>query len=261
MTNAQTNTQSSNPKLAVQMYSLRALETPLDDVLGEVAAAGYDGIETVGTQGVTAAELKALLEKHGLTVSSSHTALTDLEADPEGVVAFNKAVGNDTIIVPWLDPGDRSDDAQGWQELGARLGKLAQTVQGHGLDLLYHNHDFEMQTVDGKTGLEWLLTGAGEALGLELDLAWVVRGNQDPLALLEAFSGRVKRVHVKDIAPEGENEDEDGWADVGSGTLQWDVILPAAEAAGATWFVVEHDNPKDPVASIRNSAAYLKGER
>ncbi len=250
----------NKPELAVQMYSLRNLDLPLDEILAEVAAAGYDGIETVGTQGVTADELEELLGKHGLKVASSHTALTDLETDLEGVVAFNKAVGNDTIIVPWLDPGDRSDDARGWQDLGTRLGELARTVQGHGLNLLYHNHDFEMKTVDGKTGLEWLAQSAGESLGLELDIAWVVRGNQDPLGLLQTFSGRVKRVHVKDIAPPGENEDEDGWADVGSGTLGWDAILPAAEAAGAEWFVVEHDNPKDPVASVRSSATYLKGK-
>ena len=253
-----TNAQSSKPKLAVQMYSLRALENPLDDVLGEVAAAGYDGIETVGTQGVTADELSALLEKHGLRVASSHTALTDLENDPEGVVAFNKAVGNDTIVVPWIDPGARSEDAEGWQDLGVRLGELAKKLTQSDMKLLYHNHDFEMQMVAGRPALEWLVEGAGKSLGLELDLAWVVRGNQDPLEMLQTFSGRVDRVHVKDIAPVGENEDEDGWADVGSGTLEWDVLLPAAEAAGAEWFVVEHDNPKDPVASVRNSAAYLK---
>ncbi len=242
------------------MYSLRNLELPLGEILGEVADAGYDGIETVGTQGVTADELNALLEKHGLTVSSSHVALTDLENDPDGVIAFNKAVGNDTIIVPWIDPGARSEDAQGWQDLGVRLGEHAKKLEESGMKLLYHNHDFEMKMIAGRPALEWLVEGAGESLGLELDLAWVVRGDRDPLDLLQTFSGRVERVHVKDIAPPGENEDEDGWADVGSGTLSWDTLLPAAEAAGAAWFVVEHDNPKDPVASVRNSATYLKGK-
>ena len=255
-----TNTpQSSQPKLAVQMYSLRKLDAPLDEVLGEVAAAGYDGIETVGTQGVSADELKSMLDKHGLVVASSHTALADLESDMAGVVAFNQAVGNDTLIVPWLDPGDRSDAAEGWQDLGVRLGELAKAAQNSQMQLLYHNHDFEMRLIAGRPALEWLVEGAGEALGLELDLAWVVKGGQDPLELLQTFSGRVKRVHVKDIAPDGENTDEDGWADVGSGTLEWDTLLPAAQAAGATWYVVEHDNPKNPLESVRNSATFLKG--
>ena len=38
--------------LAVQMYSLRELTQPLDDTLREGAAAGYEGIETVGTRTV-----------------------------------------------------------------------------------------------------------------------------------------------------------------------------------------------------------------
>jgi len=249
----------TNPQnLAVQMYSLRELSAPLDDTLREIAAAGYSGIETVGTQGVSADELRALLEKHGLRVVSSHVGLTDLEADPDGVIAFNRAVGNDTLIVPWIAPDARSDRTADWQALGARLGALAKVCERDGLRLMYHNHDFEMRELDGKTALEHLLAGAGESLGVELDLAWVVRGGRDPVALLETFWGRVARVHVKDIAPAGQNEDEDGWADVGSGTLDWDTLLNAAKAAGAEWFVVEHDKPKDPLASIRNSAAYLK---
>ena len=142
------------------------------------------------------------------------------------------------------------------------MGALGARCREMNVKLLYHNHDFEMTLVEGKTGLEHLLAGAPEgSLGLELDLAWVVRGGRDPLELLKTFSGRVTRVHVKDVAPAGENEDEDGWADVGHGTLSWPPLLRASEKAGAEWFVVEHDAPKDPLLSIRRSAAYLKSER
>lgn len=246
--------------LAVQMYSLRELTEPLDAVLAGVSEAGYSGIETVGTQGVTADELKSLLEKHDLRVSSSHVALTDAEADLPGVIAFHKAVGNDTIVVPWVALEDRSEGSAGWLALGARLGKLAKACEAEGMQLLYHNHDFEMSEVDGKLVLEHILEGAGSGMGLELDLAWVVRGNKDPLEMLGKFSDRIKRVHVKDIAPAGENADEDGWAAVGSGTLDWDALLPAAKAAGAEWFVVEHDKPKDPLGNVTQSAAYLAGK-
>ena len=246
------------PNLAVQMYSLRELTQPLDETLREVAAAGYAGIETVGTQGVAADELKTLVDKHGLKVASSHVGFAELEADLQGVIAAHQTLGNDTLIAPSLPAEARSDRASDWQKLGEQLGGLASACDEAGMRLMYHNHDFEMQRVDGRTALEWLFDGAGDLLGLELDLAWVVRGDRDPLDLLKAFSGRVKYVHVKDVAPAGENEDEDGWADVGSGTLDWDILLPASKAAGAEWFVVEHDQPKDPLASVRNSAAYLR---
>ncbi len=247
------------PNLAVQMYSLRELTQPLTEVLRDVAAAGYSGIETVGTQGVSADELKKLIDEHGLKVVSSHVGMTDLEADLPSVVAAHKTIGNDTLIVPSLPAEARSDKASDWQGLGERLGRLATACDEAGMRLMYHNHDFEMKPVEGQTALEWLFAGAPETLGLELDLAWVVRGDRDPLDVLNTFSGRVKYVHVKDTAPAGQNEDEDGWADVGSGTLAWDSLLSASKAAGAAWFVVEHDKPKDPLASIRNSAAYLAG--
>ncbi len=242
------------------MYSLRELTQPLDDVLREVAAAGYTGIETVGTQGVSADRLKTLVDEHGLKVASSHVGFANLEADLEGVIAANKTLGNNTLIAPSLPAEARSDRASDWQALGERLGKLATACDEAGMRLMYHNHDFEMKPVEGRMALEWLFDSAPKTLGLELDLAWVVRGDRDPLDLLNTFSGRVKYVHVKDIAPAGQNEDEDGWADVGSGTLDWDILLPASKAAGTEWYVVEHDQPKDPLASVRNSAAYLRGK-
>ncbi|ADI14028.1 sugar phosphate isomerase/epimerase family protein [Truepera radiovictrix] len=247
-------------RLAVQLYTLRNLELPLEEVLKEVAAAGYAGVETVGTQGADAETLRRALEASGLVVASSHVALAELERDLKGVLAFQKAVGNDTVVVPYVGPGERAEDAGAWRAFGARLGALGERCRDKGVTLLYHNHDFEMALLDGKTALEHLLDGAPEGtLGIELDLAWVVRGGRDPLQLLETFSGKLTRVHVKDVAPAGENEDEDGWADVGYGTLDWQSLLSAAEAAGAAWFVVEHDAPKDPLGSIRRSAAYLKG--
>lgn len=261
MTEPTPPTASDHAKLAVQLYTLRNLEMPLGTVLKEVAAAGYVGVETVGTHDLKADDLRRLVEESGLVVASSHVALAELERDPEGVLAFQKAVGNDTVIVPYLDPGERAEDAGTWRALGARLGELGRRCQDQGVKLLYHNHDFEMAVLDGKTALEHLLSGAPEGtLGIELDLAWVVRGDQDPLKLLQTFAGKLTRVHVKDVAPAGENEDEDGWADVGHGTLEWESLLSASEKAGAEWFVVEHDAPKDPLGSIRRSAAYLKSQ-
>jgi sugar phosphate isomerase/epimerase len=121
--------------------------------------------------------------------------------------------------------------------------------------LLYHNHDFEMVLIDGKPAIDWLLAGADpQNVGFEADLAWIVAGGQDAAALLQQYSGRVPRVHAKDL---GDNPAERGLADVGSGRLDWETILPAVLAAQAEWIVVEHDQPLDPIASIRRSQAFL----
>ena len=63
--------------------------------------------------------------------------------------------------------------------------------------------------------------------------------------------------HVKDIAPAGQNLDQDGWADVGAGVLDWQDLWRACRAAGARWMVVEHDKPADPARTARACYAYL----
>lgn len=257
---------SQVPNLAVQMYTLRTLFMPLDaapvtldSLLAEVAAAGYAGIETFGPLAPPAGEMAALLEKHGLRVVSAHVALAQLEGDLESVAAYHKALGNDTVAVPWLAPEDRPTSVAGWTDFGRRLDALGARARELGLRLLYHNHNFEMATYAGRTALEWLLDGASPAnLAAEVDIAWVVRGGQDPLRLLGALAGRCPRLHVKDVAPAGEKTDEGGHADVGAGTIDWVQLLPAAQRAGVEWLVVEHDLPNDPLGAILRSAAFLR---
>ena len=244
--------------LAVQLYSLRELDLDFGEKLAYVAAAGYAGVETVGDHNLSADEMKEAVEAHGLRVCSSHVPLNKLEEDVAGVSRFNLAVGNDTLVLPSVPRDLYDDSARSWLALGERLGRLSERCRGEGCALLYHNHDFEMREVEGKLALELLLEGAeGTPLGLEPDLAWMVRGGQDPLELLERFTVSCPRAHIKDIAPEGENLDEDGWSDVGHGTLDWSELLPAVRKAGAQWFVVEHDAPKDPLGFLKRSAAFL----
>lgn len=245
--------------LAVQLYSLRMLPNPLDDVLGLVAAAGYRGVETIGDHGLSAAALGDLLGKHNLQAISTHVALPALEANVDGILAFHQAIGNRVITIPYLAEELRPADGVGWQALGARLGAIGAQCAAAGFRLLYHNHAFEMARVDGRLAIEWLLDGADPAhLQWEPDLAWIVRGEADPVALLRQYTGRCPRIHVKDLAPAGTNEIEKGFADVGYGTLDWAALLPAAAAAGAEWYIVEHDLPQDPVRTIRRSIEFLQ---
>jgi len=88
-------------------------------------------------------------------------------------------------------------------------------------------------------------------------LAWVQRGGQDGVQLLQKYAGRCPRIHCKDVAAEGQNEDQMGFADVGYGMLDWATLLPAARAAGGEWYIVEHDLPAEPLASVRRSFDFL----
>ncbi|MDR2958663.1 MAG: sugar phosphate isomerase/epimerase [Stenotrophomonas sp.] len=243
--------------IAVQMYSLRNAGS-LDQQLKIVHDAGVHAVETVGTQGVSASELKQLLDRYSIRTISSHVALAELRRDLDGVVAFNRSIGNTTLVVPYLDAKDRPTDAAGWTALGQELGRLARQVRAKGMRLAYHNHDFELAEVNGKTGLERLFAAAGPDLQTELDLAWVARAGHDPAVMLGKFRGRLFAVHAKDNAPKGQAEDEGGFAAVGQGVLDWNAILPAASAAGVQWYILEHDQPRDPAKVIQTGADYLR---
>ena len=152
--------------------------------------------------------------------------------DLDGVIAFNKAVGNDVIIVPALPEELRSKSAENWIKVGKLLDGIGAQCAAAGMRLQYHNHWWEMDVFDGKLAIDWLLENASpENLGFEPDLAWIVRGGADPLELLARYSGRYPRVHAKDLAKPGESDNNMDLADVGYGTLDWDALLPAAKAA------------------------------
>jgi sugar phosphate isomerase/epimerase len=55
----------------------------------------------------------------------------------------------------------------------------------------------------------------------------------------------------------GANEDQDGWAEIGAGVLDWRDLWQATRAAGARWMVVEHDKPADPAETAHASYAFI----
>jgi len=242
--------------IAVQLYTLRSMAS-LEEQLKAVHDAGVGAVEIIGTHNVSADELNRLLAQYSIKVVSMHVGLDNLENDFDELLAFNKAIGNTTMVVPWLMPGDRPNEAAGWIALGQKLGAAAQRVEAAGFTLAYHNHDFEMVDIDGKTALELLFEAAGSALKAEIDVAWVAVANRDPVEFLNKLSGRVFSIHAKDKAGEGHPEAEQGLADVGAGVIDWTALLRAAHAAGVEWYIIEHDHPSDPATSIKNSAAFL----
>ena len=243
--------------LAVQLYTLRHLSDNVNELIQTAADAGYAGVEGGYGPDMDAASIKDALDKSGVKMVSAHVMWDALENDLAGVITFQRTLGNDTLIIPWISDANYSDSAESWQKLGERFNKIAEQVKAEGMTLLYHNHSFEFGEYGGKLGLEHLLDSAPD-LGLELDLGWCQQGGVDPMPLLEKYSGRVPRVHVKDRAPEGENSGQGGWADVGYGVIQWEPLLEAAKDAGTQWFVVEHDEPADPVRTIKRSFDYLE---
>lgn len=255
--NATTEIPSQQP-IALQMYTLRNSGT-LEQQFAIARRAGFHAVELVGDHGVNAEEMKRLLHKYRLQAIADHVQLDDLQHNAAALVAFNKAIGNQTLVMPWLKPDVRPDSAAGWQQMGQKLDLLGKQLKAQGMQLAYHNHNFEMKKYGGKTALDILMASSQpENLKLELDAAWASRGGQDPARLLRNYSGRIFAIHAKDNASIGVRDDEMNFAPAGEGLLAWEEILPAAQAAGTQWYIVEHDKPKDAEAIITQANQFLQ---
>ena len=248
--------------VSFQLYSARNFP-PLADVLKTVGTAGYKQVEGYGAlyaalDDAALAALKADMDKSGVTMPSAHFSLDLLETDPARALHITKTLGIKSIYCPYLAAEDRPTDASGWKAFGERLEKAGKPFRDAGLDFGWHNHDFEFVALpDGSIPQDHIFAG-GPNLSWEADIAWVIRGGADPFAYIEKYGKRITAVHVKDIAPAGENADQDGWADVGHGTVEWAKLFKALSATPAKYYIVEHDNPKDYKATAERSIASIK---
>jgi len=245
--------------LSIQLYTLRSMES-LDRILDTVAEAGFRYVETVGSHLDDVANVRAKLDARGLRASSSHVSLAALREKPGVIMDACRTLGITHLYMPAVPPDQRDMDARGWRSLGDELGKMAERFQEQGIRLGYHNHHWELKPKEGdKTALELIFEAAeGSPLTWQVDVAWLARGGADPKEWINRYRSRVTAAHVKDIAPDGQNEDQDGWTDVGAGVLNWRELWRTCREAGAEWMVVEHDKPADPAQTTRASFAFLR---
>ncbi|HEY0419899.1 MAG TPA: sugar phosphate isomerase/epimerase [Acetobacteraceae bacterium] len=246
------------PAISYQLYSSRNFPD-LARQCRMLAGLGLKHVEPFGGLFGDIAPLRDAMAENGLTAPTAHVGAPALREDFDGTVAKLKALGIETAIVPAVPPAERVQDRAGWQRLGQELAGWAKRAADQGLRFGWHNHHFEFARLDGGSmPLEWIL-GEEPSLLWQVDIAWVMRGEQDPVAWIERYKPRVTSFHVKDLAPAGQNADEDGWADVGYGVVDWAKLLPVMRATPATVWTLEHDNPLDDERFATRSFATVSG--
>jgi sugar phosphate isomerase/epimerase len=245
-------------QIGLELYTVRSLATT--DMIGtlrKVAEIGYPTVEFAGYGGVPAPELRAVLDELGLKATASHVPLDHFVNRFDEVVVELQTLGIKDAIVPWVAPERRAEFFADNSALAKTFNDWGARCRDAGLRFGYHNHDFEFAPApDGKGTLLDALMGATDPslVHLELDAYWAAYVDVDPISILQRYAGRVPILHVKDM----EAGSERAITAVGEGVLPWGEILAAAEDAGTEWFVVEQDNPKDPLVDIATSLRNLQ---
>lgn len=255
-------------KIGIQLYTLRAdMGKDPRGTLQKLAALGYKEVETFGYAngkwfGMTAAELKTVLTDNGLSSPSGHTFPGGIflkpgwEANWTKAVEDAKALGQKYIVIPWLEENARTP-IDNYKKIAAGLNTAAGICrQVGGIQLAYHNHDFEFKASNGQLPMDILLKETDAAhVKMELDIYWAVKAGLDPIELFAKNPGRFVMWHVKDI----DNTDKRFFTEVGNGTINWKSIFAKAKQSGMKHFFVEQDVcPGPPIDSVAKSIAYLK---
>lgn len=243
-------------RISFQLYSARKFQ-PWGPVLEHLAKCGYTEVEGFGGVYDDPATFRALLDSHGLTMPSGHFPIEMLEKERKKVLAIVKSLGLRHIYCPFLMPDARPKSGSGWKTFGKRLAAINEWTRGEGCSFGWHNHDFEFAKLkDGSLPHERIFEG-GPMLDWECDLAWVAFAKQNPVKWIKAYADRITAVHIKDNAPKGENLDQHGQTDVGSGTMSWPGIFAALKDTRCMNYIVEHDDPKDFKSFAKRSFDFI----
>ena len=239
----------------LQLYTVRGLmEQDVEGTLRTLAGIGYKELEFAGYFGRQPAALRATLDGLGLRAPAAHVPLELFRTALPATLDAANALGHQYLVCPFLAPADRTADS--YKRLGAEFTTIGRACQARGVRFAYHNHEFEFADVGGgRTGYDLLLAESDPAaVQFELDLFWATKAGRDPVALFAAHPGRFSLCHVKDMRePRGAQE----MVAVGEGGIDFARIFAAGRTAGLRHYFVEHDNPSDPMASVRTSYGTL----
>ena len=260
----------SKKKIGLQLYSVNQDMGNVDASLAKVAKAGYTVVETLGSPtcfGFPAEEFKALCDKHGLAIISTHTSIA-MDPNNEAAVMEKwravfeglKTMGAKYCVIPGFNLGKSLADLKAVCEYFNKVGNLAKE---YGLKLGYHNHAHEYELCEGKVKWEYMIENTDpESVFFQMDVYWTTRGGKDPVEYLKKYPNRIQMLHIKDDLVIGE-----------SGKIDFEAIYNQFYKNGYKDFVVEQEMPRGPKdetkeqrfarmwEGVAKSAAYLENAK
>jgi sugar phosphate isomerase/epimerase len=242
--------------IGVQLYTVRGdMAKDFDGSLQKIAAIGYKEVEFAGYYNKSPKDVRAILDRYGLTAPSTHTPLTDIQTKLDQAIEAAKTIGHQFLICPYLEDKDRRtlDDYKRHAETFNRAGEACHKA---GIQFGYHNHNFEFDAKDEKLPYDLLLAETDKNLvKMELDLYWISKADQDPIAYFNKHKDRFALLHVKDM----DKTPKRGITEVGNGTIDFKTIFAKAPKGAIKHYFVEQDTcPGSPFDSIKISFDYLK---
>lgn len=242
-------------RTGVHLYAARDAGSSLEERLGIVADAGFEGVEFLeGVPALVDADAGPVadaLDGRGLDAISVRGGLSTFDR-LDAVLDAYEPLGVEHVVVSSFDGALES--IAGARAAAADLSALASEVRDRGLGLGVHNHGGQFDAADGETSPFEALIDATSDVHLELDVGWLAHDGRDPAALVERHADRIELLHVADYHP-----DRGLGVDLGEGVVDLDAVGRAARAAGVDWLVYDCDDPPSIPDSLVHAAGVVDG--
>ena len=177
--------------IGLQLYTVRNLmKTDFEGTLTKVAEIGYREVEFAGYYNRTPAEVRGILDRHGLVSPAGHMPFESLGPGWNAVLDASRTIGHQYAVIAWI-PAERRKTADDWRRIAALFNEAGEACKRAGVRFAYHNHNMEFAPVEGRLPFDLLLDGTDRALvDFEMDLFWITFGGGDPLAYFAKYPGR-----------------------------------------------------------------------
>jgi sugar phosphate isomerase/epimerase len=255
---------TSGPKknIGLQLYSIRdSIKKDVPGAIAKVARMGYKFVEPAGYAdgkfyGMTPADFRALCEKNGMTVLSSHTGrpvpdsskLAETMAWWDECIDAHIAAGAKFIVQSSMG-GTAYQSLEGLRSYCDYFNMIGEKCNAKGIRFGYHNHNREFTTqFDGITLYDYLVGNTDPSkVMFQMDLYWCVDGGKNPVDYFNKYPGRFELWHIKD-------KEEIG----ASGMMDFASIWAAAAKSGMKYGIVEVEKYNfDEYTSCQKSLDFL----
>lgn len=245
--------------IAAQLYTVREFTQTPDEIkktLWKIKQIGYHSIQVSKTGPIEPIHLKELSKEIGLTICATHTPYERLKDDLDAVIAEHR-LWNCQYVGLGAMPMEYRSGKEGFQSFIKEISGIAKIIADNGLQFVYHNHRFEFEKFDGVTGMEILFNETNpREFGFIIDTYWIQAGGANPVEWIRKVQGRMAVVHFKDMAIKS---NEQIFAEIGEGNLDWPAIIKACRETGVKWYAVEQDKCLgDPFDSLATSLRFLQ---
>jgi sugar phosphate isomerase/epimerase len=245
--------------IGCQTWPVRqAIGKDFDGTLRTLAADGFQAIEMCSPPGykdlgfgplaaMPASEMRGRIQEAGLRCESCHYGYGELQQHLDERLAYAKELGLKQMIVStfWLPKDAKMSD---WVKAAGEANKFGERTQKEGIQLGFHNHDFEFHKLDGELIYDRLMKELDPKLVKMQFQVGVVSLGYNASDFFEKYPGRFLSMHLQDWSPAEKKE-----VPLGQGVVDWKKTFAAAKTAGVKNYFVEMD-----LEAEKASVAYLK---